>query len=77
MAKNKSKNKSKDESKLIIKFNRKKEMHTLESKGLTGKELLLSYQSLKRYIEEKIGMSVDLALKLAIVNQKEENEKNK
>jgi hypothetical protein len=59
---------------ITITFNREKDTHLLEVEECNGKEMLLAYQSLRRSIEEKIGIPVDMALDIYTAKQGEEDE---
>ncbi len=72
MPKNK---KQPNKAELIFIFNREKNTHSMEAKDVNGEELLLSYQSLKNYIEEKIDMPIEIILKMAY--NKQEKDKTK
>lgn len=65
---------STENPKLIAEINRDNDTHSLEISGLSGRELLIIHTSLEKYIEEKAGMPIDIAVRMAAVIENEEEE---
>lgn len=57
-----------------IKFVFNDETHSMEMKGVSGKEIMLAYQDLTILIESKTGVSTETALAMAYAEQKRDKD---
>ncbi len=54
-----------------VTFDKEKDTHEIEIFNLSGKEMIIAYQSIGRAISDKTNMPIDIAIKMAIKLEKE------